>query len=286
VATERFLPAAALPTAGARTITSPFQFLVTGEDHLRVRAWSSRDVDPLVVSGRAVGTDGTIQIFSEVIALGNLRVMQTRMIPLAPGYVLSIAAEILSGFTQRGQCFVQIDLVRGLGPAQTTLGTLLQGYVASLNGLAYPGSPIEDSLSGPGFIRTVVGTNVGPGIDWLESMPNAVRWRLLSLNAGLTTSGAGVPRGVFLFINTGLGGRMVNAPSQYAQPAAQTIFYQWVPGQASMVTPSQSWIVTQLPFPMVLMTGDSFYMSTTGLDPGDDWTAPTFVAEEWINIWV
>jgi hypothetical protein len=285
VATERFLPAAPLPSAGARTITTPFQFLVTGEDHLRVRVWSSNPADPLVISGRSVVADGSIQIFSEVIALGAVRALQTRMIPLAPGYVLSIAAEILAGATQRGQCFVQIDLVRGLGVAQTTLGTLLQGYVASFNGLAYPGSPIEDSLSGPGYSRTVIGTDLGPGVDWVESITTNVRWQLHSIGATLTTSAAGVARGVFLFINTGIAGRRVNAPSLYAQPIARTISYQWVPGVQSMTAPFQDWIVTQLPYPMILTAGDTFNMSTTGLDAGDDWTSPHFIVEEWINIW-
>jgi hypothetical protein len=285
VATERFLPAAPLPSAGARTITTPFQFLVTGEDHLRVRVWSSNPADPLVISGRSVVADGSIQIFSEVIALGAVRALQTRMIPLAPGYVLSIAAEILAGATQRGQCFVQIDLVRGLGVAQTTLGTLLQGYVASFNGLAYPGSPIEDSLSGPGYSRTVIGTDLGPGVDWVESITTNVRWQLHSIAATLTTSAAGVARGVFLFINTGIAGRRVNAPSLYAQPIARTISYQWVPGVQSMTAPFQDWIVTQLPYPMILTAGDTFNMSTTGLDAGDDWSSPHFIVEEWINIW-
>jgi hypothetical protein len=146
---ERAFPAASVPSAGAGLITSPFQFWASGEDNLRVRVWDSAANQTLVVGVRAMGLDGSVQVTNETIVLSGTYIGQTRVIKLNAGAVLSVAAEVTSGFVQRGQVFVQIDLVRGFTGPLVTLGTLIQGYVGTFMGLAYPGSPIIGPFEGP-----------------------------------------------------------------------------------------------------------------------------------------
>lgn len=284
--TERFLPAAAIPGAGARTITTPFQFLVSGEDHLRVRVWASAATGALVVSGRAADRDGEIRVWNDAIALGGSRLLQTRMIPLAPGYVLSVSAELPEGAVERGQCFVQVDLVRGLSGPLTTLGTLLQGYVASAGGLAYPGSPIVGPLEGPGFYRTLVGTIPAPGAQIAEPGTTNALWALRSFRTTLTTNAVVGARYASLLLQQSSGEVLWLTPSIYPQPASTAINYNWLRNVGATLDAGGFNIATPLPGEHRMNAGAALRTVVVPMAAGDQWSQPTFVVEEWINPWV
>lgn len=285
MATERFLPAAAVPSAGARTITTPFQFLVSGEDNLRVRVWDSAAGRTLAVSGRAVALDGGIQVWNEAIPLDGTRLLKTRMIALAPGYVLSVAAELPEGSVERGQCFAQIDLVRGLSGPVTTLGTLLQGYVTSAGGLAYPGSPIVSPLEGPGWFRQITGSIPAPGAQIAEpGTQNAVQ-TLRSFRVSLTTNAVVSNRYASLYAQESSGGIWWLSPSIYPQPASTSYNYNWLPNVGATLDAGPFNLAVPLPGTHRITVAQAIRTIVVPMAAGDQWSQPTYVVEEWINPW-
>lgn len=283
---ERAFPAAAIPSAGARSITTPFQFLVSGEDNLRVRVWDSAAGQTLIVSGRAVDRDGTIGIFNQPILLTGIRSVQTKVFKLAPGYVLSVSAEMSGGTVEHGQCFIQVDLVRGFDGPLTTLGTLLQGYVASTEGLAYPGSPITTPFDGPGYVRVIQGAIPAPGAQIAEAGPSNAVWQVRHFRSLLTTDATVADRYAFLILQDGSSRVIWFAPSIFAQPAGLVRGYNWAPGVIPTANAGANNLAIPLPSPHRLNATMVIRSGNVGAGPADQWGQPTFVVEEWINPWV
>lgn len=281
---ETILPAAPLPNAGTQVVASPFQFAVSGEDNLRVRIWSSLVGETVTVSGRCLGTDGTILPFLYTVVTNGTRTMQESFISLAPGYVISIGAEATSLSVRSGQCYCQVQLVRGLGAPVVTLGTLLQGYVASFAGLFYPGTPLRGPLEGPGWIHHINGKPNAAGAEVSEVAPGNVFWQLKGFRAALTTSAAAGLRVTKLFGLDSGGNVYFTAPSILQHGPSVRIAYHWQPG----MTLSGTSVNLELAVPFPTLYPVSFGLlntSTALLAAGDQWEAAQYVVEEWILPW-
>lgn len=283
---ERILPAAPLPSAGARSITTPFQFLVSGEDNLRVRVWDSAAGQTLIISGRAVDREGEIGIFNQPIVLSGTRLVQTKVFHLSPGYVLSVSAELPEGLVERGQCFVQVDLVRGLDGPLTTLGTLLQGYVASAGGLAYPGSPIVGPLEGPGYYRVLQGTIPAPGAQIAEPGNTNALWTVRGFRSALTTNATVGNRYAALLLQDSATRVLWLTPSIYPQPPSTGINYNWLRNVGATLDAGVFNIAVPLPGEHRMNAGTALRTVVVPMAAGDQWSQPTFVVEEWINPWL
>jgi hypothetical protein len=282
---ERAFPAASVPSAGAGLITSPFQFYVGGEDNLRVRVWDGASGQTLVVGVRSVDSSGAVQVTNESIVLSGTYTAQTRILKLNPGAVLSVAAEVIGGLVQRGQCFVQVDLVRGYDGPLVTIGTLLQGYAGTFMGLAYPGSPIIGPLEGPGYVRIIDGALPAPGANIAEVAPPRAVAHLLAFSATLTTSVVAGNRSVMLFLQDSATKIWWRAPSLYVQGPGLTVGYSWQPGMTLDDRKPNTAVANPLPWPHRLM-GQAIRTAVVAGDVGDQWSAPQYVVEEWINPWI
>src|SRR5213592_1900599 len=173
---ERVFVAQPLASAGGRIIASPFQFYVTGEDHLRVISVNSLAGVRLKLQGRFIDTSGKLDAFSYDHIPTSDRTATTTMHQLGVGAVLNLTVFASTGAPVSGQTFVIVQLTRGLGAAAIVLGTLLQGYVTSAQHLGWPGSPIVTSTAGEPLIRKIVGTTPGAGNNINETVPTGARW--------------------------------------------------------------------------------------------------------------
>jgi hypothetical protein len=278
------LPPASIAAPGGRALAAPFQFLVSGEDNLRVKTWATVLGANLIVSGRMVDATGKLQVFNFSYALDSSGVGKTQVLGLAPGYVLSVSAEVDSTNVQRGQCFVKIDLVRGLSGALTTLGTLIQGYVASFVGRAYPGSLLEQPSDGNGHIRAVSGPAPAPGHDISFVPPIVGQFRLLSFRAFFQASAVAATRAVYLYLQDQGGTTWFTAPAANTQSASQGFGYNFTIGVTDLNTLAIGEVGVPIPS-YRLVNGGTFNTLTGGLQAGDQWGAPTVIIEEWITPW-
>ena len=279
----------AFPSTGGRgrtpQIIAPFQFETTGEDHLRVRIWNNASANTVEIRGRQRLADGTYSPFDHFITPTTDRTLNEKLIALSAGYVVTLSAASSTTATEPGQCFVQVDLVRGFSGGLITLGTLLQGYVGGFAALSWPGSPLRTALEGPGFIATINGSNPGAGQEISQLVPQRVRWRLLSFQAVLLTSAVVATRTAALFVTNTLGSNIAKISAPYGHLASQAIEYYWFAGMPMSAAPSLFPVVQGFPADLPIKAGFFLRTVTNNLDAGDDWSAPTYTVEQWLDVW-
>lgn len=276
-----FLPT---PIASGRggVIVSPFQFLLTGDDHLRVEAWNVAPGAALELSYRFAGVDGQIIAERQVLPLTSDRMKVEHDFPMREGYLVNMAVFVTGGVSLVGQTFCCVKLIRGFTGATIVLGLLLQGGVGPEQGLAWPGSPIVSSHEYPPDVRTIVGTMPAVLTDFAETCPTGARWQLLNLRGALQASaGVGDRLALLRMTHSGALGTLLG-PSK-AVTAGQTIGHQWAANLP--LNPVLGTGESQQAFPrdLFLKAGDSFGSLTVGLLAGDQWSAPVYIVKEWLE---
>ena len=280
---ERVFLGSPIPSAGGRVLVSPFQFLVDGNDNLRIEGWNTVASCQLTVSWRFAELDGIIRPYERTVTLTADRTKTTLNVPLGVGYLVNLAVYATAAAPRIGQTFVSIKLIRGLTAATMVLGWLVQGYVTAEQGLGWPGSPIGDSISGGGVQRAIAGTNPAAGAEFSETVPTGARWDLLYLNVELDTSSQAATREARLaFTQSSLTMAIVNTAG--SQAASLNRVYTW--GQALPVNAGIIGTIFQgaIPSPSILLAGDRFRSTTNGLQTLDDWRTPIYVVREWLEV--
>lgn len=284
---ERILPPASLSGAPVRTITTPFQFVFSGAENLRVRSANSLAGVVIGIQGRLLQSDGTITPFVLTSTPPSDRSILTQDFPLGPGTLLTLTAFAIAGAPQRGQTFVQVQVIQGLGGATITLGTLLQDYVTSFQQLAWPGSPIQNSLDGRGTIVRTTVAQPAPGALGAFSLPAGTRWRIQAVTLELDTSAVVATRKPYLQFVAGAT-VLVYYVAIAATVASRASFYSWTTGgnggaQASASGASQ-WCTTALGPDTYMRGGDGCFMVVADIDAGDQLKNIIVIAEEWLEL--
>lgn len=277
--------------AGGRAIAAPFQFATTGEDSLRLIVINAGIAVRVKVQGRRVDEKGAILPLAHTLTAQADRTPTSQDYPLGIGALvnLSVHAEpVQSGlevFEQPviGQTFVTLQIIRGLSGGTEVLGVLLQGYVTQRQGLGWPGSPIEDSLRGQGVLRQIIGTAPAAGADISESVPTNARWRLVSVFATLQTLAAPGNRLPYIRVEDEPAFVFWRLYSAAAQASGLTRAHQWFIGvnQATAIDPVYQ--QSALPHGTVLKDGGRFVISAVGMAVDDQWAAPRYIVEEWLE---
>lgn len=269
-------------TAGSEVLASPFQFLVTGEDNLRVRSWCSQAGVRLAIDMRFALPDGTVQAFADSHVPHSDRSVQMSDIRLTSGYVLNLVVRAVAGAPLVGQCYVTVDVIRGSGTAAVVLGQMLGGYISTSQGLSWPGSPIRSSLEGPGFPTTgFVGTPGGVS-NPTDTVPAGARWLITSLYTEYNGIFA-VPYSLalWLFSSSAVVFAMVPALATFAGPGVQTLTagrgYPWA------TTGAGQFNLAPLPVDQVLIAGAFLQVVQNNFIAGDIFQNWFLNVNEWLE---
>lgn len=280
---ERVVVASPLAAAGGRVIASPFQFLVDGADHLRITSVNSLAGVRVAISGRWLNLAGSIEVFQHTHLPNTDRTVKREIFALSPGYLVNLTVVASAGAPRVGQTFVIIELVRGLSVATLLVGTLLQGYITSVQQLAWPGSPVVDSISGGGYLRETIGTDPGPGVEVVETVPTGARWEVVSFSVRLNTDSTAGARRVRLQFKASDN----SVFAQIAQPGTQANdlgrFHNWTVGLPFDTQPDTTRFQTGLPTLPAFLAGAIVGTETINMVAGDDFTAPTLLVHEWLE---
>jgi hypothetical protein len=276
-------PAAGVPISG-RVTPASFPFYTTGEDNLRIVSYNSAAGVRLKVIARLLGTDAKPTPDSWDHTPLATRAAAQDDYALSGSTLLNVQVVAVAGAPLIGQTFVILQLIRGLGAAAIVVGTILQGYVTTVQALGWPGSPIQNSLDGTAALRYITGTQPAAGSTFLETVPTGARWRLLSFHAFLTTSAGAGNRQPILEIRSAAG-RYIDSPQIHVAVAAQSVGYFWTPGMPlatdiAALGPG----VAGLPAPCELTTGCTIQDIGTGFLAGDQWSAPIYTVQEYLDI--
>jgi hypothetical protein len=203
----------------------------------------------------------------------------TRLIPGVEGYLLS--ATVISTAQSRGQCFVRLSVRRGYGAQDLSNPMILcQGYASQYEYVCWPNGWIESPLDGRGLSRTVVGAAPAAGAEISITVPAGVNWILRSMAFTLTTAAGGSNRQEHLVLDDGA--NVFWAGVSAAPQAGSAVDYvSWAAGAApaSDATPA---IQGTLPAECRMRPGWRIRTATTGIQAGDQYSAPTLLVEEFV----
>jgi hypothetical protein len=283
VADERVFAATPLSTAAGRVIASPFQFVLTGEDTLRVLSSNSLAGIRLRIQGRWLNAEGKVDVFGFDHVPNSDRTIRSDEFAIGVGAILNAVVYVSVGSPVVGQTFVILQLTRGRGAAAVVLGTLLQGYVTTYSALAWPGSPIQSSLEGGGYPRRIQGTLPAAGGEQSEVVPAGARWELRTWRARLTTSAVVGNRLPSLVIT---GGGVQIAWIGWPTNLGASNSYLYFMSQGIVASGAVGWAQDNVALPqgMILSAGDFIQTTTSGLAGGDQYEAPLYTVTEWLEV--
>jgi hypothetical protein len=279
---EVIFPVLSAPTEGRFTPT-PYSFEFSGEDRLRLTVWSRFGVTVRVhvrVHRPHAPTHASVYSFDST----GTAVAETTEFVIGEGYLLNVTVVTEDSGLVLGQVFVRLSVIRGSGAASTVLGTIVQGYVTDEQELGWPGSPIADSLSHSGALLIGVVPDQIAGLDWSATVPDGVRWEILSAAGILTTSAAVANRIPRLFFTHPGPVTILVVPHQFQGVASSVLSYTWGQGLAGTLTAPGQGAIGVLPQNFPLLSGTTIATNTVGLQAGDQWTNIRMMIREWLEV--
>lgn len=265
-----------------RPLVEPGSLFVDGNYALQISSWNSLAGVSLELRSRFLNTDGTITDTDAVHTPNSNRTKATSLVPLSVGFPLNVMLFASAGSPLIGQTFVQVQIVRGFSGALLPVATILQGYVTAAQAVAWPGTPIQSSIEGGGYVRTIIGATPSAATDITETVPTGARWELVSLRYTLTTSAVAGNRGQLLYF--GLAG----VPYAYSISTAlfgPSLLVGFGYGQGQPVGVDGFTQVYNAPLPIAnrLLGGMTITSVTNQIKAGDQLSAPFYVVNEWLE---
>ena len=254
---------------------------LTGEDNLRLTTIGALAGAGIAIEGRLIDAAGRVIPFAERHVPNSNYTANATVHQMREGMLTHVQLRVTAGAVLRGHVFATLELVRGMTGALQPIATLLQGYVTANARLAWPGSPIEGSTSGAGRLRTILGTDPAAGAEIAEVVPASVRWRLLSVAYTFVASAAAANREPVLTIDDGTNA-LWETSSGVAVTASQTAKYRAGVG-TPLATIGTRVYTLPLPEGLYLAAGSRIRTVTAALDVGDNYGAPVYAVEEFIE---
>lgn len=254
---------------------------VTQDDILLVKIWSPNASSLVNISTRIQVPDGRIvaSFYSfNVAGVGATPVQQ--VIEQIEGFILSATVETPAA--PYGQCYVQLQIVRGRGTGDQTAGQLLcAGYPGAGFAIGFPQTPAGGPLTGAGQTGSTTGTNPAAGADWTYTVPAGFTQVLVSVRAVLTTSAVVANRVPVLRITIPTGQIVADIAAIAAQTASTTITYVWMAGAPANNTNNVQQM--SLPQGLRLPAGSVVQTITAGISAGDQWSSISITYTQFIS---
>lgn len=254
---------------------------ISDDDNLRLRVLNSGAGVAVAVLGRYLTIDGKHLTIAEELTPSTDRLVSTRLVKLAPGWLQNIVVMATAGAPRRGQTWAILELVRGYTGAVIPIGVLVQGYVTETSRLPWPGAAYQDSTEGRGAIRAIVGTDPAAGAESSETVPTNARWRVLNHRIALVTDATVANRTMQILIDDGTN-TIYSLAANANQPASTTFTYHSFPAGAAGYA-SGNTLNVPIPPEIMLMGGSRLRTSTGNLQAGDNYGPPLILVEEWIE---
>lgn len=257
------------------------QLYLRGDDVLRLTVLNSKSGALVQLSGRMLSPEGKITNFLHNLSPAATRTPVTLTRQLGEGWLLDVAVGCKFTTIAIGQLFAVLSLCRGLSGNVDDLSTLASGYITQHTRVAWPGSGVRPSSDGRGFIRSVTGTDQAANTDVNEIVPSNVRWRFMCGTFQLVTDANAANRTVRLIFNDGTF-NVVSCPAVAIQAASLTFNYSAGAFGAAALSALTD-IAIPTPPDIYLLPGYGITTVTTNRQVGDNWGAPQYVVEEWLE---
>ena len=262
-------------------VPPPAWLYVGAGDRLWVVAWNAMPNSFVAVHVRLLLPNGKISMNLYNMPLTDDRARNELFIPLVESFLLSVT--VTPGpVMPPGSCWVRVLLLNGGGSAISYPQGIVGGYIAKGGALTWPYPRFQNPVEGPGRLRIITGTDPPPGWEINEVVPVGARWRLLAMRATVVTSAVVSDRYTSLYFDDGLTTWYNSAPLA-VRTAGVNGDYDWGIGVAPRNGPPTGFFQDALPDGITLAAGWRFHTNTIGRDVGDDWGAPVYYVEEWVE---
>jgi hypothetical protein len=254
---------------------------LTGEDNFRLTTWGALANAVVTLEGRIITPCGEVIPFVESQIPNSDRSAATNIFATCEGLLTNVQLRVSTGTAVGGTVAALLEIVRGKTGAILPLGTLLQGYANSATRLAWPALGIAPLTSGAGRLRAIVGTNPAPGVEILETVPTGARWQLRMFSFVLTASAVVANRAPVLTIDDGAN-VLWETGSAVLVTASQVATYRAGVGVPFFTYGTRAY---HLPLPgnLWLGAGSRIRTVTGAIDAGDDYAAPIYHVEEFME---
>jgi hypothetical protein len=255
---------------------------ITRDDKLYIRARNSVTAAAVTISGRIHQPDGHIHEFVFVHTPNTDRSVSLEAFDLGEGYLVGLAVHASAGTVRRGQCWVELGLLRGLTAADSVRQVLGRDYVSTDDAWGWPGAPNKSSLHGPGAIRSITGTDPAAGVEISETVPTNARWKPLAVRFELVTDANAANRSMQLSFTDG-SAVYQRTIDNAAQTLSQTRRYNFALGAHFLSAGAASGEFVNVLPEITMLGGHIFASVSTNLQAADNYGAPQFLVEEWLE---
>jgi len=271
------------PLVGYRAteVNPPSPLYITRNDNLNVFVWNSLAGLTVRVRARVLLEDGTVVPHEFAYIPSSNRVQNSFSENLTEGFLLDVSAVAFVGEPRRGQAFIRVFIAQGDPDLFEFSQVLLSGYLTPETALAWPPGVLGYTVEGCGALRSIAGADPAAGVEISETVPTGARWKLWGFTFTLVTDATVANRIVDLVLDDGAN-IYYRAQVPTAQVASQTVIYSAAPqGVAQGVTNLRG--LLPLPIPCLLFQGHRIRTVTQGIVAGDNFGAPRYLVEEWIE---
>lgn len=268
-------------TFDRQRVQPPGPFYVARGEHLHVHAWNAVSNQVVSLNLRLLMPNGEIIPNVYELRPSADRSELTNTLTLPECFVLSFAVSTMVSGTRRGQTYVAVHYSRTAEGGETLVNLLTSGYVTEGFALSWPVGKVEHFLEGRGNYRSIQGTDPAAGLQINETVPTGARWRLLSVNATLSTNATAANRNVLFAVDDG-SDNLIIIPAPNTQVANEGKEYTWAAWgtvQDSIVNR----VTVPLPNEVWLQAGSRIGTAVVGMQAGDNWTFPRLYVEEFLE---
>lgn len=270
-------------TWGLEDIQPFFGAYVSPNDRLALHIYNAATGTEVQVAGRVLTFQKDIVPFSQLTTPTTDRVRTEQFIDLPEGFIHTCVVTINAGVVRRGQCYIRLLINRGRVAGGISQILLASGYISNTNWLTWPPGRATHSLEAPGGIRLISGTDPAAGAEISETVPTSARWRLLTIRYTLVTSAVAGTRRSNLVLDDGttIFARHI---AGVTQGVSTTLVYNWGVGLSRLTAAVTGETMDPFIDYVQLRGAFRFRTDTTSLDAGDNYSAPDFLVEEWIEL--
>lgn len=254
---------------------------VTQDDIVLAKVWSPGATSAVNISLRMMTPDGRIVAWFYTYSISTVGATPAQqVVEQTEGFILSATVETPGA--PSGQCFVQLQIVRGRGTGDQTAGQLLtSGYPGPSAAIGFPQTPATTPAAGAGMSAAATVANPAAGADWTYTVPAGVTQSLISVRAVLTTGATAPTAPVILRITSPTGQIIADVAALSTQATGVAVTYMWSAGAQS--TSSTNFQQMSLPTGLRLLPGSTIQTITAGIVATDQWSAITITYTQFIS---
>lgn len=270
--------------AGMALASMPGEY-ININDLVQMTAWNSAPgLASLSAQVRIMRADG--ELITTTLAIGSLthdRLPNVGTITQTEGFIVGVVVGPVGVALTRGQCFVQVSVVRGTGANQVTTLGLVADYVTSTFPPSWPNGTYRSSTEGPGWTHVAVGPAPGPGAFPSIQVPQNGKWRVISAFYNWQSSAVAGARAMGLIIAEPAG-TIYLALAAFTQAASLLWSYNFLLGMPFSTAAGTRQTIT-LAQDIELDENGTISGANLGFgDPGDGGSPMQCLVEEWIDV--